>query len=458
MSAVPSPRATSGQGLTLRLAERAAGLRHADLPADVRLLIRQCLLDWVAVTLAGATEPLTRMLVGEVREEGGRPQATIIGHGFAASMLQAALVNGSASHALDYDDVNIAFTGHPSVAVIPALLALAEARGADGRAFMAAFAAGYETICRVGLLVAPGHYGRGFHSTATVGTFGAAAACAHLLGADAATLATAMGIAGTQAAGMKSLFGTMCKPLHAGKACYNGLLAARLALRGFTARPDVLECPQGFAATHSDDFHPDTALAEPRGGFHLHDNLFKYHAACYGTHAAIEAARRLRHEHQLTPERIRRVIVRVDPASDKVCNIGDPRTGLESKFSLRHTVAFALAGIDTASLETYSDDNAVAAALVALRDKIQIDLAVGQGHTITDSEVVAETIEGARYVLRYDSGIPASDLHEQQRQLEAKFTSLATPALGREGAAEVLAVIAGTDDLSSMTELTRLLA
>ena len=152
------------------------------------------------------------------------------------------------------------------------------------------------------------------------------------------------------------------------------------------------------------------------------------------------------------------MIVRVDPASDKVCNIGDPRTGLESKFSLRHTVAFALAGIDTASLETYSDDNAVAASLVALRDKIHIDLAVGQGYTITDSEVVVETTEGARYVLRYDSGIPASDLHEQQRQLEAKFTSLATPTLGRERAAEVLAVVARTDELSSMSELTRLLA
>lgn len=419
-------------GLTLRLAERAARLRWEDLPDDIRLLARQCVLDWAAVTVAGAREPLVHMLVDEVREEASRPQATVVGHGFDASVAQAALVNGAASHALDYDDVNIAFTGHPTVAVVGALLALAlaQARGASGRQFMAACVAGCETICRIGLLVAPGHYGRGFHSTATVGTFGAATACAHLLGADAATVATALGIAGTQAAGLKSLFGTMCKPLHAGKACANGLLAARLAQRGFTARADVLECAQGFAAALSDDFHPEAALADPPGGWHLRNNLFKYHAACYGTHAAIEAARHLRSAHGLHDAAIGRVTVRVDPASDKVCNIGDPRTGLESKFSLRHTVAMALAGVDTGALESYSDANAVAPRLAALREKIRVELAGASGFSITESEVEVETSDGMRHVQRHDAGVPAADLVEQGRRLEAKFTSLAAPVLG----------------------------
>ena len=124
--------------------------------------------------------------------------------------------------------------------------------------------------------------------------FGAAAACAHLLGLDADRFAIALGIAGTQAAGLKSMFGTMCKPLHAGKAAYHGLLAARLAQRGFTARADIVECAQGFARTHSPDFHPERALATPPRGFHILNNLFKYHAACYMTHAPIEAARALR--------------------------------------------------------------------------------------------------------------------------------------------------------------------
>lgn len=447
----------SSAGLTLRLAERAARLSWEDLPDDIRLLARQCVLDWAAVTVAGAREPLTRMLVDEVREEASRPQATVVGHGFEASVLQAALVNGAASHALDYDDVNIAFTGHPTVAVVGALLALAQARGASGRQFVAAFVAGCETICRIGLLVAPGHYERGFHSTATIGTFGAATACAHLLGADAATLATAIGIAGTQAAGLKSQFGTMCKPLHAGKACASGLLAARLAQRGFTSRTDVLECAQGFAAALSDDFHPEAALAEPPGGYHLRGNLFKYHAACYGTHAAIEAARRLRRAHGLDDDAIRGVTVRVDPASDKVCNIGDPRTGLESKFSLRQTVAMALAGVDTAGLESYSDANAVAPRLVALREKIRIDLADGRGFSITESEVEVETAGGARHLQRHDAGVPASDLAEQGRRLQAKFTSLAAPVLGAARASEVLERVQRLDELRDVGEFARLL-
>ena len=137
---------------------------------------------------------------------------------------------------------------------------------ASGRRCHTAFVAGYELQCRLGLLLAPGHYNvLGFHATGTLGSFGAAAACAHLLGLDAEQFATALGIAGTQAAGLKSMFGTMCKPLHAGKAAYHGLLAARLAARGFTSRTDALECAQGFARTHSPDFNPDRAFGNAAG-------------------------------------------------------------------------------------------------------------------------------------------------------------------------------------------------
>ena len=157
------------------------------------------------------------------------------------------MVNGAAAHALDFDDVNLAMPGHPSVAILPALLALAEERGSSGADVLTAFVAGYELQCRIGRTIAPGHYdGLGFHATATVGSFGAAAACAHLLGLDADRFATALGIAGTQAAGLKSMFGTMCKPLHAGKAAYHGLMAAKLAARGFTSRTDVHRMRAGF--------------------------------------------------------------------------------------------------------------------------------------------------------------------------------------------------------------------
>ncbi len=457
MSAVPS-QAISPRDVpvTATLAERARTLGFEDLPQDIRRLTRQCLLDWLAVTLAGAPEPLTRILAEEIGEQGGKPEASVIGHPFKTSMLQAALLNGSASHALDYDDVNIAFTGHPSVAVIPALLALAEVRGASGKDFMTAFVAGYETICRAGSLVAPGHYNLGFHSTGTVGTFGAAAACARLLGLNRQQTAYALGIAGTQAAGLKSMFGTMCKPLHAGKACYNGLLAARLAARGFTSREDVLECPQGFAATHGPDYAPETALADPAGGFHLRNNLFKYHAACYGTHAAIECARRLRQERRLDPAQIRQVVVRVDPESDKVCNIQNPRTGLEAKFSLRLTVAFALLGIDTAGLDSYSEVNAGDPAVIQMRDKIRVELAVGRGFAITDAEMRVELADGSCFEARHDSGVPAADLRQQGEVLEAKFHSLAGPLLGAERAQRIAGLVAKLEELPNLSELVGL--
>src|SRR4051812_30597947 len=280
--------------LTRTLAERASTVSYDALPETVRALARQCVLDYYGVALAGADDPLVAIMLDELSEAGGNPQASLIGRATRLPMLSAALVNGAIGHALDYDDVNLAMPGHPSVAILPGLIALAEMRRSSGREVIAAFVAGYETACRIGMALRPGHYDRGFHATGTVGCFGAAAACAHLLGLDADATAQALGIAGTQAAGLKSQFGTMCKPFHAGKASQSGLLAARLAARGFSSRPDLVECEQGFALAHGPDFDVQAALAEPANGFHIHANLFKYHAACYLTHGPIECARQIR--------------------------------------------------------------------------------------------------------------------------------------------------------------------
>src|SRR5215472_17919279 len=253
--------------LTRVLAVKASSLSFDELPAPVRQIARQCVLDYLGVALAGAQDPLVQILLDETAEAGGSPQASIIGHSERLPALSAALVNGAAAHALDYDDVNMAMPGHPSVAILPGLLALAELKGSSGREVITAFVAGYEIACRIGSALRPGHYDLGFHSTGTIGAFGAAAACARLLGLDAEATAAALGIAGTQAAGLKSQFGTMCKTFHAGKAAQNGLLAARLAARGFSSRTDIVECVQGFALTHGPDFAPEAALATPEGGF-----------------------------------------------------------------------------------------------------------------------------------------------------------------------------------------------
>src|SRR5205823_3589790 len=277
-----------------------------------------CVLDYYGVALAGADDPLAAILLDELTEAGGAPQAGVIGHKVRVPALSAALVNGAIGHALDYDDVNLAMPGHPSVAILPGLIALAEERRSSGRDVVAAFVAGYETACRIGMAMRPGHYDRGFHATGTVGCFGAAAACARLLGLDAEGTARALGIAGTQAAGLKSQFGTMCKPFHAGKASQSGLLAARLAARGFSSRPDLVECEQGFALTHGADFNPAAALASPPSGFHIFANLFKYHAACYLTHGPIECARSLREQHGVEASQVARMTLSLDRSCDRV--------------------------------------------------------------------------------------------------------------------------------------------
>jgi 2-methylcitrate dehydratase PrpD len=447
----------ASQGLTRALAEQARTLSYADLPDDVRALARQCVLDYLACTLAGSKEELTSILLAEMQEQGGAPVATVIGHAARLPVLSAALVNGVASHALDFDDVNLAMTGHPSVVLLSALLALAEERGSSGQEVLTASVAGYELQCRLGLLLAPGHYNAlGFHATGTLGSFGAGAACAHLLGLGAEQFATALGIAGTQAAGLKSMFGTMCKPLHAGKAAYHGLFAARLAQRGFTARGDVVECAQGFARTHSPDYHPERALAEPPGGFHILNNLFKYHAACYMTHAPIEAARKLREQHGLTPDSIARIHLSLDETCDRICNIPAPRTGLEAKFSLRLTTAMALAGVDTGGLASYSEATASDPTLISLRDKVEFDFRSGLPNTLAELEL--ELTDGRRIATSYDSGVPASDIAEQGKRLEEKFSSLAEPILGAAKSRDLLGELGRIETLKHLRGVMALCA
>ena len=438
--------------LTRAIVRRTRPITHADLPGEIRALAGQCMQDTVGVALAGADDALVGMLRAELEEAGGAPQAGVWGSALRLPAGAAALLNGTMAHALDYDDVNLAMPGHPSVAVLPAVLALGEARGASGAEVMAAFVVGYETACRIGRALAPGHYDVvGFHATGTVGAFGAAAGCAHLLGLDEEQTLHALGIAATQAAGLKSMFGTMCKPLHAGKAAQNGLLAAKLAARGFVARTDSLECIQGFAATHSPDFRPEAALAEPAGGWHIRANLFKYHAACYLTHAGIEAARMLRERPGVTAERIAAITLRVDESTDRVCNIAAPRTGLEAKFSHRLTAAMALAGLETSRLDSFSAEVAANPAIVALRDKVSIELVrhFGQTHAAMDIRLVDQTTLSAEY----DAGIPAPDVAHQGRRIRAKFDGLVAPILGNARGAALGDALGALDAAPSVTPL-----
>ena len=444
-------------GLTRALAEQARGLTLAEIPETTRAWARQCVLDYIACGIAGASDELTEILLAEMREQGGKEAASLLGHTGRLPAASAAIVNGAAAHALDFDDVNLAMPGHPSVAILPGLLALAEERGASGAAVLTAFVAGYELQCRVGRVISPGHYDvLGFHSTATVGSFGAAAACSHLLGLNGEQFATALGIAGTQAAGLKSMFGTMCKPLHAGKASYHGLMAAKLAARGFTSRTDVLECGQGFAKTHSPDFNPERAMETPVGGWYIQSNLFKYHAACYMVHSSIESARKLRDLHGVTPDRVERIRVQLEEACDRICNIPAPKTGLEAKFSLRLATAMGLSGIDTGRLSTYSAEVATNPALTAIRDKVELDFRTGIPNTFAEIELLLT--DGTILTARHDSGIPSDDVTDQGRRLEEKFHALVEPVLGSNRSSALISDIRQFEKLPDVRGLLTLSA
>ena len=439
--------------VTAELAKRAAALAWRDFPDDLIERTKQCLLDWFAVTVAGAQEELTDILVREAIEDGAKGMASLVGRSETTLPSTAALINGAASHALDYDDVNFAMHGHPTVTVVPALLALGEQRKASGRLFVESFVAGYETAGRIGLLVEPSHYAKGFHATATVGSFSATAAAGRMLGLDDKQLAVAFGIAATQAAGLKSNFGTMCKPLHAGTASEHGLRAARLAAKGFTARGDSLECDQGFASSQGDHLNTDDALGEPPSGWHLRNNLFKYHAACYMTHAPIECAKEIRLKSNFPPERVKKIVLRLDAAADKVCNIPNPTSGLEAKFSLRQTVAMALTGVNTASLEAYNASITQEPRIKALRDKLDIDFRTDWPHAM--AEMAIQLDDGTMLEARHDSGIPWSDVVKQRRALETKFDGLVTPVLGAAGAKRLHDAIDRIDTLADVGDLAR---
>lgn len=413
--------------VTRWLAERASIVAYEDLSQAAVTVARQCILDWFAVTIAGASEPVVAILRDDVLGDGPMPRASLIGSVMTSAM-NAAIINGTASHALDFDDVNLAILGHPSVAILPGLLALAEETGANAQDVITAFVAGYDVACRTGALMSPGHYDHGFHATSTVGSIGAAAACARLMGLDAQTTATAYGIAATMASGLKSMFGTMCKPFHAGLAAQHGLHAARLASKGFTSRQDALECPQGFSATQSIDFNPEEAMADYGLDHHIRNNLFKYHASCYLTHGAIEAGLSLRTRKSLSSNAIQAITIRVPPVTDRVCNISRPSTGLEAKFSLRLTVAMALAGRNTSSIATFDDAVTEDPELVRLRDMARI--VFDETYPEAKAEVHVAIEDGDEFKAAYDAGVADQDLAGQGKKLERKFDALVTPIMG----------------------------
>lgn len=426
-------------------------------PADIVEIAKQCVTDFLAVTLAGSRESGSQAVAAELLDgRDGQGPATLVGRTKRASVLDAALINGMSAHALDYDDVSLPMSAHPSVVILPALLALAEKRKASGKQVLESFVAGYEAGARFGMYMAPTHYDSGFHGTGTMGTFAAAAACSHLLGLDAERTERAIGIAAAQAAGIRSMFGTDCKPLHAGKGAFNGLFAALLAARDFTSATGAVECANGFAATHAGARDGAGAFAEPPGGYFLRQNLFKYHAACYMTHAAANAISEAMKANAQEADAVDRIVVTADRSLNSVCNIADPDTGLGMKFSLRTVAALTMLGRDTSRLSSFTDAAAAEPSIAQAREKIEVQLA--DIRPITRTQVKLHFKDGRSIEAEHDSGKPETDLALQKTRLQAKFKALAGEVLGVERASQLLERVDTLEAQADLSEAMRLSA
>jgi 2-methylcitrate dehydratase PrpD len=439
--------------VTKALSEYIVNLKFSDLPKDVVEGARLCFLDWLGVTLSGSKEPLTDILAAVAEEQGGKPQATLIGRKKKASLLQAALINGGASHALDFDDVHLGMMGHPSAPVFPAILALGEWKKVSGEQFIAAFIAGFEAECRVSSIVYPEHYLCGWHATGTIGHFGAAAACANLLGLSPSQTVYALGIAGTQASGIKQVFGTMCKPFHAGKAAMNGLLAALLAEKGFTSSTDMLEGAKGFSKVFSTRMDPPKALERLGEDYAIRGVVFKRHASCFETHPAIDAVLALKEEQGLSADQVESIQLDAFSVACDIAGIPTPRTGLEGKFSLAFCVALALGEGDTGEPQ-FNDEKVRDPRLVALRDKVKIT--PDPNLSPSRAKIRVMTKDG-RVLEKFMETLDLSkDRERMKKDLVRKFQDLSTPILGEEKTRKLISKVRRLDKISNLKTLSNL--
>jgi len=447
--------------LALELANRIRGLTADTLPPEAVRWAKVGILDTVGVTLAGAREPCAT-IARSVSPSLGK--ALVFGTPDRLGTADAAFVNGTASHALDFDDCSNSLGGHPSAPVLPALFALAEEIDASGRDFVAAYVAGFETETRIARAVNFHHYEKGWHPTATLGVFGAAAACAHLLKLPSAQIATALSVAASFASGIKANFGTMTKPLHVGHATRDGLVAALLARGGFTAGAEAFEHPQGFFMVFNGVGHFD-APALLRDWAAPLDILspgiaIKQYPCCGSTHPAIDAMLALVAQHDVHPEEVARVVAWTHPRRLRHTNRPAPRSALDAKFSVQYCLARALA--ERCVVLSHFDGDAYAEpAIRQLMSRIeaipQPDAASSINHF--GAEVTLFTIDGRRLSHRVESALGrTTDNPLPQPRLEAKFLDCARGAIGVDAAQRIGSLIAQFDELSSLSGFFNTLA
>jgi len=431
-------------------------------PAAARAAAARAVLDTIGVTLAGAAEPAARIVQKVVQQDAGGP-CHVLGTAFRSSAGNAALANGTAAHALDYDDMCFVSLAHPSAPLVAASLAAGEVAGASGRALLDAYVVGFELEGRLGRAMNPRHYQRGWHCTSTLGTIGAAASASRLLGLDAAAAGHALAIAASAASGLKENFGTMVKPLHAGMAARNGVVAALLARAGMTASGAAIDGPQGFLAAMDSEQPSLEALAADLGArWEILDTgiTVKLYPSCAGTHPTLDALLDLRRCDGFTADEVQAIEIGVDSIVPTILLYDRPSSGLEGKFSMPFCAAAALVrgrvGIDTFDAATLSDP-----AILEMQGRVTM-------RVDPDLDASAPSLTQARVTVRLKNGRaltasangargyperPASD-----EELATKFTSCATQTLTASHAAHVLDVLRDIESIADVRMLTDLLA
>lgn len=416
-------------GTTEALAQFVASSPWSSVPRAARHEATRAILNWLGCAIGGCRDETLDVMIAALRAFSGPAQATLLGRGERFDAVTAALLNGTGSNRLDFDDTHLRTSIHPSVPVASALMAVAEYRPITGAEFLHAFLLGVDVECRVGNAITPEHYDQGWHITATCGVLGAAAAAARALKLDARATARALGIAATQASGLLVTLGTMCKSFNMGHAARNGVSAAFLAAAGFTSAERALEAPHGFLkvlAARSDESEITAALG---ARWELMQNAYKPYPCGIVTHPVIDGCLELRAAHHLLPAAIAKLEVIVNPLARTLCDRAAPRDSLEGKLSLQHTAAVALCDGEV-GVAQFLDSRVRSPDVGALRAKVV--LATDEDTGLDQARVRVTLADGASHESFVEHARGSLQRPLTDTELDAKFRALAalelTPA------------------------------
>ncbi len=391
-------------------------------------------LNWLGCAVGAAQHEAADAALAAVRMLEPAPQATVLGRKDRVDMANAALVNGITSHTFDFDDTHLKTIIHPAGPVASAVLALAEHRGSSGRDVIDALVLGIDVSCRVGNMMYPEHYDRGWHITGSTGMLGAAAACSRLLKLDARQTQMALGIAASQPVGMREQFGTMTKPFHPGGAARAGLMSALLASHGYTASPRALEAPRGFAQTVSTRNDWSEVTGELGQRFEISFNSYKPFACGIVIHPSIDACVQLR-EQGVRPEQVERIELKVHSLVLELTGKKEPADGLQAKFSVYHGCAAGLM-FGRAAEDEFSDAVVNRPDMVALRRKVvaTVDDSIDEASV----DVTAVLTDGRRVHVFVKNAIGSIENPMTDALLEGKFHGLSDPILGAAATAKLM--------------------